>query len=486
MPAIITDKFRIHNSEQFHEAFSESSGNTMYLGIGRPQAFATSTRADSRTNNEGSDTSPVTPADNVNAQFYPFDDLLAAKKITSSDVTFAIPRRNWTTGTTYDIYRHDYGDRITGTTTNQTAYSGATTLHDSSFFVLTAARNVYKCLDNDGNTASTVEPTGTSTAILSTADGYKWKYMYTLSASQQANFLSTDFMAVATNSTVASAAVDGAINIVKIKTAGSGGSDGTHTNIDIRGDGTGGKVSVTVTSGAVTAVTVTTPGTGYTFGTISNAQIVAAGATSLTGAELDVIIEPKGGHGKNAVEELGGFYVMLNTSLEGTESSNTSDFTVSNDFRKIALIRDPQSGGSAASATTLRGTKAINLTGVSGTFTVDEEINQATTGAVGKVVEWDSTNSILYYIQTRHNDEGVDSNGNQTAFSGTNVVTGQSSSANGTPTTSTSTINSQSFTSGYSSAEIDADSGDILYIENRAPITRAADQTENIKLVIEF
>ena len=486
MPAIITDKFRIHNSEQFHEAFSESSGNTMYLGIGRPQAFATSTRADSRTNNEGSDVSPVTPADNVNAQFYPFDDLLAAKKITSSDVTFAIPRRNWTTGTTYDIYRHDYGERITGTTTNQTANSGATTLHDASFYVLTAARNVYKVLDNDGNTASTVEPTGTSTAILSTADGYKWKYMYTLSASEQANFLSTDFMSVTTNSTVASAAVDGAVNIVKIKTAGSGGSDGTHTNIDIRGDGTGGKVSVTVTSGAVTAVTVTTPGTGYTFGTISNAQIVAAGATSLTGAELDVIIEPKGGHGKNAVEELGGFYVMLNTSLEGTESSNTSDFTVSNDFRKIALIRDPLSGGSAASATTLRGTKAINLTGVSGTFTVDEEINQATTGAVGKVVEWDSTNNILYYIQTRHNDEGVDSNGNQTAFSGTNVVTGQTSGANGTPTTSTSTINSQSFTSGYSSAEIDADSGDILYIENRAPITRAADQTENIKLVIEF
>jgi len=486
MPAIITDKFRIHNSEQFHEAFSESSGNTMYLGIGRPQPFATSTRADSRTNNEGSDTSPVTPADNVNAQFYPFDDLLAAKKITSSDVTFAIPRRNWTTGTTYDIYRHDYGERITGTTTNQTANSGATTLHDSSFYVLTADRNVYKCLDNDGNTASTVEPTGTSTAILSTADGYKWKYMYTLSASQQANFLSTDFMAVATNSTVASAAVDGAVNIVKIKTAGSGGSDGTHTNIDIRGDGSGGKVSVTVASGAVTAVTVTTPGTGYTFGTISNAQIVAAGATSLSGAELDVIIEPKGGHGKNAVEELGGFYVMLNTSLEGTESSNTSDFTVANDFRKIALIRDPLSGGSAASATTLRGTKAINLTGVSGTFTIDEEINQASTGAVGKVVEYDSTNKILYYIQTRHNDEGVDSNGNQTAFSGTNVVTGQSSSANGTPTTSTSTINSQSFTSGYSSAEIDADSGDILYIENRAPITRAADQTENIKLVIEF
>jgi len=486
MPAIITDKFRIHNSEQFHEAFSESSGNTMYLGIGRPQAFATSTRGDSRTNNEGTDTSPVTPADNINSQHFPFDDMLAAKKITSSDITFAIPRRNWTTGTVYDVYRHDYGEYATGTTTAISSNSGASTLHDATFYVLTGARNVYKCLDNNSNAASTVEPTGTDVTILETADGYRWKYMYTLSASQQANFLSTDFMAVSTNSTVSSAAVDGAINVCKIKTAGSGGTDGTHTGIAIRGDGSSGQVSVTVTSGAVTAVTVTTPGTGYTFGTISNAQIVAAGATGLTGAEIDVIIEPKGGHGFNAVEELGGFYVMLNTSLEGTESANTSDFSVANDFRKITLIRDPDSGGSAATTTTLRATKAVNVTGVSGTFTVDEEINQATTGAVGKVVEWDSVNNILYYIQTRHTDEGIDSNGNLTAFSGTNVITGQSSGATGTPTTTTSTINSQSFTSGYSASEIDADSGDILYIENRAPITRAADQTENIKLVIEF
>jgi hypothetical protein len=457
----------------------------MYLGIGRPQAFATSTRGDSRTNNEGTDVAPLTPADNLNAQHFPFDDLLAAKKIAASDVTFAIPRRNWTTGTTYDIYRHDYGEYATGTTTAITANSGASTLHDTAFYVLTTARNVYKCLDNNGNAASTVEPTGTATTVLETADGYKWKYMYTLSASQQANFLSTDFMAVATDSTVSSAAIDGAIEIIKIKSAGSGGTNGTHTGIAIRGDGTGGVCSVTVAGGLVTAVTVTTAGTGYTFGTVSNAQIVAAGATSLSGAELDVIIPPQGGHGKNAIEELGGFYVMMNTSLEGTESGNSGDLTVANDFRKITLIRDPNASGSAATSTTLRATKAINLTGVSGSYVVDEKITQASTGAVGKVVEWDSSNSILYYIQTRHTNEGIDTNGNQTAFSGTNVVTG-AGGATGTPTTSTSTIDSVSFTSGYSASEIDHDSGDILYIENRAPITRAADQTENIKLVIEF
>ena len=486
MPAIITNKFRIHNQEQFVESFSESSANVYYLGIGRPQAFATSTRGDLRTDNEGTDAAPLTPVDSIGDEFYHFDDLLAAKRVTSSDVSIAIPRRNWATGTVYDYYRHDYGNRITGGTTTQAAKSGATNLFDATFYVMSSTFNVYKVLDNNGNAASTVEPTGTSTSILTTGDGYKWKYMYTLSASQQANFLSTDFMAVATNSTVSSAAVDGAINIVKIKTAGSGGTNGTHASVPIRGDGSSGVCSVTVSGGAVTAVTVTTPGTGYTFAYIRNADIVSAGATSLSGAELDVIIEPKGGHGFNAIKELGGFFVMMNTNFEAGETSNSGDFTTANDFRKVTLMRDINSGGSAATATTLRNTKAILLTGSPGTFTVDEEINQATTGAVGKVVEFDSTNNILYYIQTRFNDEGVDSNGNLTAFSGANTITGQSSSATGTPSTSSTTVDSVVFTSGYNAGEINADTGDIMYVENRAPITRAADQTENVKLIIEF
>jgi len=487
MPAIVTNKFRIHNAEQFSESFSEASPNIYYLGIGRPQAFGTLTRGDSRTTNEGSDASPLTPVDSVQDEFYYFDDLLAAKRVTSSDVSYAIPRRNWATGTVYDYYRHDYGNRITGTTTTQTSDSGASTLWDSTFYVLSSANHVYKCLDNNSGANSTVEPTGTSTSILSTGDGYKWKYMYSLSAAQQTNFLSTDFMAVATDGTVSSAATDGAINVVKIKTGGTGGTDGTHTGITIRGDGTSAAAcSVTISSGAITAVTVTTAGQGYTFGYITLSDINTAGGGSLSGAELDVIIEPKGGHGFNAVKELGGFYVMLNTNFEAGEASNSGDFTTANDFRRVMLMRDPDSGGSAATATTLRGTKAILVTSPSGNFTVDEEINQATTGAVGKVVEWDSSNNILYYVQTRFNDHGVDSNGDLTAFSGTNTITGQSSSVTATPSSSTTTVDSISFTSGYNSGEIDADTGDVMYIENRSPITRASDQTENVKLIIEF
>ena len=175
MPAIITNKFRIHNAEQFSESFSEASPNVYYMMLGRPQAFATSTRGDSRTDNEGSDSSPITPADSISREFFDFDDAIAAKKIASSDTTFAIPRRNWTTGTVYDYYRHDYGERITGGTTTQAANSGATNLFDATFYVLSSTFNVYKVLDNNGNAASTVEPTGTSNSILTTGDGYKWK-----------------------------------------------------------------------------------------------------------------------------------------------------------------------------------------------------------------------------------------------------------------------------------------------------------------------
>jgi len=490
MPAIITNKFRIHNAEQFVESFSEAAPNVYYLGIGRPQAFGTLTRCDSRTDNQGSDASPLTPVDSVQDEFYYFDDFLAAKRVTSSDVSYVIPRRNWTTGTVYDYYRHDYGNRITGTTTTQTADSGASTLWDSTFYVVNSNFNVYKCLDNNSGATSTVEPTGTSTSILTTGDGYKWKFMYTLSAAQQSNFLSTDFMAVATNSTVSSAAVDGAINIVKIKSAGTSFSStgSTITDIPIRGDGSGGTVTVTLTGDAISAVTVTNAGSGYTFGYITVNDINNGTNSNGTGsgAELDCIIEPKGGHGFNAVKELGGYYVMLNTNFEGAETSNTGDFTTENDFRRVALIRDPDSGGSSASATTLRGTKAVLVTSPSGNFTVDEEINQATTGAVGKVVEWDSSNNILYYVQTRFNDAGVDSNGDLTAFSGTNTITGQGSSVTATPSSSTTTVDNISFTSGYAGSEIDADTGDVVYVENRSPITRASDQTENVKLIVEF
>ena len=485
MAAIITNKFRINNAEQFVESFSESAATTYYLFIGRAHSWATDADVQGNSINEGTDASPPTPNDDVTSEFYNYDDMIGAKLISSSDVSHVIPRRNWTTGTTYDMYEHNISS-------SNAANSGATNLFDSTFFVMNSSNAVYKVIENDGATASTVEPTSTSNSIFETSDGYRWKYMYSLTSSEALNFMSTDFIHVSTDSTVSAAAVDGALDTILVVAGGSSfntSSGSTISAIPIRGDGTGGIASVTISSGAITAATVTTAGSGYTFAYIRDADIIAAtnagGAGS--GSNLNVIIPPKGGHGSNAVKELGGFFVMLNKSLVGVEG--TSDIGVGNDFRRIGLVRDPTNFGTStvASATTRRQLYAIKFASVSGTFTADEEINQASTGAVGKVVEFDSTNLILYYYQTRFPDVGTDSNGNLTAFSGANAITGQSSSASATPDTSNSnTVNGVEFSSGYANPELAYDSGDIIYVEERSPITRASDQTENVKLIIEF
>tara|TARA_Y100000592_G_scaffold4899_1_gene7004 strand:+ start:291 stop:1748 length:1458 start_codon:yes stop_codon:yes gene_type:complete len=485
MAAIITNKFRINNAEQFVESFSETAATTYYLFVGRSHSWATDTDGQGRSINEGTDASPPTPNDDVSSEFYNYDDMLGAKLLTSSDVSHVIPRRNWTTGTTYDMYEHNISS-------SNAANSGATNLFDSTFFVMNSSFAVYKVIENDGATASTVEPTSTSNSIFETSDGYRWKYMYSLTSSETLNFMSTDFIHVSTDSTVSAAAVDGALDTILVVSGGSSfttSSGSTISAIPIRGDGTGGIASVTISSGAIATATVTTAGSGYTFAYIRDADIIAAtnagGAGS--GSNLNVIIPPKGGHGSDAVKELGGFFVMLNKSLVGVEG--TSDIGVGNDFRRIGLLRDPTNFGTTtvASATTRRQIFAVKFASVSGTFTADEEINQASTGAVGKVVEFDSTNLILYYYQTRFPDCGADSNGNLTAFSGANAITGQSSSASATPDTSNSnTVNAVEFSSGYANPELAFDSGDIIYVEERSPITRASDQTENVKLIIEF
>ena len=104
MAAIITNKFRINNAEQFVESFSEAAATTYYLFVGRSHSWASDADVQGNTIAEGTDASPPTPNDDVASEFYNYDDMLGAKIIASTDVTHCIPRRNWTTGTTYDKY----------------------------------------------------------------------------------------------------------------------------------------------------------------------------------------------------------------------------------------------------------------------------------------------------------------------------------------------------------------------------------------------
>ena len=497
MTAIITEKFRLHNASQFVESFSEAAKSTYYLFIGKATPFTSGTSG-------GSDTSPPTPADAVSNEFYRYDSMLAAKLITSSDVSNALPRVNWANSTVFDRY----DDQVTS---SNTTTSGASSIYQGNFYFVTSGNNVYKVLNNNGGTAfSGSEPTSTSTTPFASG-GYILKYMYNITASEATKFLTTDYMPVSTDSTVAAAATDGKIESLAV-TAGSGYTDGTYY-FPIFGDGTsqgtssGAIVRGTVSGGsfadfgltAGTDTTIHAGGSGYTFANVSLTNVFSDASLSSsttvgsgTGAVIRPIISPKGGHGNNAVNELGGHFVMTNTTLTQAEGD---DFTVANDFRNVGIVVDPTDFGTStvATASTRRMTYVVKFSSNTGNFDVDEQITQATTGAVGRVVEWDNSRKLLYYQQERFSSYGTATTTQSfTAFSGANNITGATSGAVGTPsTTGSETVtlaggNTITLTSGYANPELKFDSGNIIYTENRKPIQRVSDQTEDIKIIIEF
>ena len=473
MAAIVTNKFRLNNAEQFYESFSEAS-TSFYLFVGRPQPWTSTTPFGG-----GSDTQPPTPLDNVDDEYMYFRDMQAAKRIAAADIQYAIPRHNWTTGTIYDYYRGDYGAQwsstasdIVKTVNNGTNLWASTTL----FYVLSSTNNVYKCMSNNGGVASTVEPSGTSNSEYSTGDGYVWKYMYSLTTTQITDFLTADFMPVATNSTVSGAATDGAVTQYKVMAGGSGYTNGPYNNQTLRGDGSGATFNLTVSGGAVTAVAGVAGGSGYTFAdcNVDNISLIGGG----TGAIVTPIIGPKGGQGYNAVNELGGFYIMTNTTISGTEGGG--DFVVDQDFRRVGIVLNPYNYGTStvATAATLNALSSMTFDAspTPGAFLADEAIT-APSGAAAKVVAWDSTTRILKYIQTQRTGVKTTAGatqGNIIPFAAADVVT---STSNATGTIATG---------GITNPEIAYYSGNTIYAEDRAPISRATDQTENIKLIVEF
>jgi hypothetical protein len=140
---------------------------------------------------------PGPPQDNFRYDLHVRRDILTTKKIKPSDVAYVAPRYDWSSGVVYDMYDDNIGPESESGTTAP-AYSGATKLEDAKFYVLTDDLNVYKCISNNYNAISTVQPTGTSTDVINTADGYIWKFMYTIPLSLKNRFLSSDYIPVTT------------------------------------------------------------------------------------------------------------------------------------------------------------------------------------------------------------------------------------------------------------------------------------------------
>lgn len=142
-----------------------------------------------KTTSWGSTDTPQDASDTLEYEYTARRNIVLCREVLSNDVTLVIDRINWVSGQIYDQY--DAYDET------NIAYSGATSLDTALFYVLTDEFNVYKCISNNRNSSSTVKPTGQGTGFISDpADGYVWKYMYTIPLFLRNKFLSSSQMPV--------------------------------------------------------------------------------------------------------------------------------------------------------------------------------------------------------------------------------------------------------------------------------------------------
>ena len=196
--SLITDYFRLHNVNQFRESINETANSVYYVFAGTHLTYPS-----------GDSTIPD-QTNSVDGTLYdPYDEMVFGKRVSANDVCGMVPRYNWTSNTLYSAYRSDED------------------LTDKEFYVVVeeAAFNVFKCLDNNGNAASMYAPalaqTSANDEFYSTADGYVWKYMYSVDTTTFNKFATATLMPVVANTAVTGNAVSGAIDVIAVSYRGS-------------------------------------------------------------------------------------------------------------------------------------------------------------------------------------------------------------------------------------------------------------------------
>ena len=476
MTATITSPLRRFILDEI-KGRKDSNGDKFYAAIGRSQEW------------NATDVSP-TPDGSYHEERDFRNNMQSVKLIT--DASFVVPRYNWSSGTFYDAY----DDQSTG--------------NSNPYYVVNSNQQVYmvlrKSISNTGVAiASTVEPTGNTTgAPFKTSDGYVWKMIYSISSATANKFQSANFMPVefidkdsaggvdgtrlsgfSSNQTeqlaIQEASVLGQIVGYAIDNPGSGYN--SAPTLTITGDGSSASATATISGGAVVKVEVTDSstgvfkpsnmGSGYNF-----ASVTVSGGSPDSAAIIRPILSTSrrtldsGGLGDDPVSDLRSNALMFNAKPSGAERA---DFFINQQFRQVGLLKNPELGDSTSTpfteetGNTLR---TLNFASLATPFEKDQVITGGTSGAKA-IVDFDSTGptglaqGTLFIHQT-------DSNG----F--TSFTTGETITASGG---STGVLLSGG--NHDSTPEVDPNSGQLLYIDNRSAITRASGQTEDLKIVIQ-
>jgi hypothetical protein len=478
--AIVTSKFRVSAASGFATTFTNEN---IYMVLGRPQSWdnSLSTNFASSISTTVNDANPPSPIDNYNNEYAFWRDAMAGVKINGNNVRLCVVRNNWQGGTRYDMYRHDISSF------DQTI-TGKSDLSNSNFIVYNTSNGaVYKCLYNgklgtNTGVTSTYLPTSTSTQAFTMPDGYIWKFLYQLTAAD-ADFITANYIPVPSGTSSVSN-VNG-IDVILVTT--SGGTYATAPSVTIYGDGTSATAHVTTSgsSGALTltGIVVDNAGSGYTW-----AQVSIGGSGT---AAAKAIIAPTGGHGANLATETMAHNVMIAGTVSGYDSN---DFPVNQDFRTVALVKNPLSYSTTSVVATSSAVYTANTGRILRTLTMTSTATSAPTAdtlltgdpsfATGLFVFQSSGTVSLQYIQPVNSDAPDSITASRIDTTGTKNLKQFTSSDNITAVSPASY--SQRVVGTSITPEIQPYSGQLLYLDYRQPVTRSAGQNEKINIVINF
>jgi hypothetical protein len=507
MSTVNQNDLRIKNAQNLIDSFNTTDSALCYMFVGRPTPWPTG------------DNNPPTPTNNYQEFYEVYNQMLSLKKVTDLDAYHMIPRVPWTSGLTYDIYRDDYGSLKTSSSTEKVkSFSNQTNLYDCQYFVINSSNFVYVCLDNDGNTPSTVEPQDINDEAFYTSDGYQWLKLYSISGTEVEDYASEDFMPIlqATANNVTQG-VPGAIYTVLIDSPG----DGYTTNpintgalpyyyCKINGDGEGAVARVTLDLTRVSKIEVIRNGSGYSEATLNfkpfqvyaNLPDLDANINGLNPVvdvnlpklQSTVILSPPGGWGANLPRDLGGTRVGVFSTL----LDNDFDFVEGVDFRQVGIIQDPTFPSSTGvNPVTVSASYAFNYENLSGTFEVNDTISATTEHngvmitASGQIVNIDTDNAVIKYIQDpfmhRDTDDGkLYSFDYLQSVASAPILISTTTGASANPTTFSGTKSDLTFVDGFAEPEITQYSGLLTYLANLSPITRTDGQRERISLLIGY
>ena len=519
MSALVTDQFRILNASNFVESVEDSS-NSYYITVGLPNPTIVGYGRSNTWN-----TNPPAPIDSLGYRKHSGDTVLYGKKVSSSNVRRLVRRIDWVAGNRYEMYRDDYS------VLNPAPLTNASRLYDANYYVLNSDFRVYICIENGSSgdnikgNVSQDEPTFTDlepSRAGDSGDGYIWKYLFTISPSDIIKFDSTEYITVPNQwETTSDAqiravreAADSAINENQIKTvyiqkSGANYANGLGQEMNIIGDGTGGKVRVDVVGGKITDTVVTSGGKDYSYALVDLGAINSN--TTGTPANLVPIIPPSKGHGFDVYTELGTDKVLVYARFD----DSTKDFPVDTSFAQVSIVKNPTKVGTSQvyQDNTFSGLSSLKFSTVNGTPKVGEKIEQVVDSgngrAYGYVASYDQETKVLKYFQDRslflnqttldtQDYTGISTRGRAYNFeSSANVISGETSSFTAsidtafagitTNPTGTKLINlGVDFTSGMAVPEINKGSGEVIFLDNRASIARNARQKEDLKIILEF